>query len=87
MDVLKLVLRDSRFWAAVIALANAIVFFFVPTFPTTIWVAIDGVAAVVLAVLATNGSRAQVRATRALKQDMEAIAYKQMDANAAGKQE
>jgi hypothetical protein len=71
MDVVKLLLRDSRLWAAVLALANALVFFFVPTFPTTIWVAIDGVAAVVLAILATNGSRAQVRAERALQAEQE----------------
>jgi hypothetical protein len=71
MDVFKLLLRDSRFWAAVLALLNAIIFFFVPTFPTTIWVAIDGVAAVVLAILATNGSRAQVREARALQAEQE----------------
>ena len=71
MDVVNLLLRDSRFWAAVLALANAILFFFVPTFPTTIWVAIDGVAAVVLAILATNGSRAEVRATRAARANKE----------------
>ena len=64
MDTLKLVLRDSRFWGSVILLINAVLYFFVPTFPATIWAAFNGVAAIVIGYLATSGSRAQVRAMR-----------------------
>jgi uncharacterized membrane protein HdeD (DUF308 family) len=71
MDVVKLVLRDSRFWAAVILLIDAILYFFVPTFPETIWAAFNGVAAIIIGYLATSGSRAQVRAERALQAEQE----------------
>ncbi len=68
MDTFKLLLRDSRFWGAVILLINAILYYFVPTFPEAIWAAFNGVAAIIIAVLATTGSATKVRAARALKQ-------------------
>jgi hypothetical protein len=68
MDTFKLLLRDSRFWGACLLLLNAVLYFFVPTFPETIWAAFNGVAAIIIGVLATSASRAQVRAARALKQ-------------------
>ena len=73
MDALKILLTDSRFWAAVLALLNAIIFFFWPTFPMTIWIAIDALTAVVLAVLATKGTATKVRELHA-RQAMNASA-------------
>jgi hypothetical protein len=64
MDTLKLVLKDSRFWGSVILLINAVLYFFVPAFPTTIWAAFNAVAAIVIGYLATSGSVKQVRAMR-----------------------
>ena len=69
MDMFKLLLRDSRFWGAVILLINAMLYYFVPTFPEAIWAAFNGVAAIIIGVLATSGSRVQARAARALKQE------------------
>jgi hypothetical protein len=56
MDILKILLVDSRFWAAMLLLINAILYFFVPTFPATIWAAFDGVAAVIIGILASKGA-------------------------------
>jgi type III secretory pathway component EscV len=58
-------LRDSRFWAAVVALANVVLFFFVPTFPKEIWAAINAVLAVVIGTLATKGAVGKRQARRA----------------------
>jgi hypothetical protein len=67
MGILKILLVDSRFWAAVLFLVNAILYFFVPTFPVEIWVAIDGVAAVIIGALASKGAVKTNRAMRAAK--------------------
>ena len=47
-------LRDAKFWAAVVALLNAIVFFVDPQFPKEIWAAIDALLAVVIGSMATR---------------------------------
>jgi hypothetical protein len=49
-------LRDSRFWAAVVALLNVVLFYLVPTFPKEIWAAINAVLAVVIGALATKSA-------------------------------
>jgi hypothetical protein len=67
MDILKILLVDSRFWAAMLLLINAILYFFVPTFPATIWAAFDGVAAVIIGFLASNGAVKTNRANIAAK--------------------
>lgn len=58
-------LRDSRFWAAVVALLNVVLFFFVPTFPKEIWAAINALLAVVIGYLATKGAAAKSAERRA----------------------
>jgi MFS superfamily sulfate permease-like transporter len=65
MDALKILLTDSRWWAAVIALLNAVIYYFWPDFPATIWAAFNALVAVVLAVLATNGTVTKTRELRA----------------------
>lgn len=67
MDILKILLTDSRFWAAVLFLVNAVLYFFVPTFPKEIWVAIDGLAAVIIGMLASKGAVVTNRSMRAAR--------------------
>lgn len=61
---MDLLLRDSRFWAALLALVTAILLYFVPSFPKEIIAAFDALAAVIIGVLATRGAVAGVRARR-----------------------
>jgi len=58
-------LQDSRFWAAVVALLNVVLFYFVPAFPKEIWAAINAVLAIVIGYLATKGAAAKRQARMA----------------------
>lgn len=58
-------LKDSRFWAALILLVQAVLFYLAPQFPTEIWTAINTFLGIVLAILAGNGVMAQRRTARA----------------------
>lgn len=61
---MNILLKDSRFWAAVLVLINAILFYFMPDFPKEIWAAVDALAAVIIGSLAT---RTAVVTTRSLR--------------------
>ena len=65
MDALKLLVQDSRFWAAVLALFNVLIFTLWPDFPKPIWAAVDALAATILVVLSGKAARAGARALRA----------------------
>jgi hypothetical protein len=67
VDALKILLSDARFWAAVVALINAVLLYFVPDFPETIWAAFNALVAVILAILAANGTVQKSRAVRAAR--------------------
>jgi len=54
-ETLEILLRTPAFWAAVVLLLNALLYFFAPTFPTTIWAALDGLLAIVFAVFCGRG--------------------------------
>jgi hypothetical protein len=58
MDTIKILLRDGRFWVAVVALLNAIVFYLDPAFPKEIWAGIDALVAVVVAIVCVPAARA-----------------------------
>jgi len=45
-------LKSSKFWLAVLAMAQTIIFQFVPDFPQSVWMSIDGVLVVVIASIA-----------------------------------
>lgn len=45
-------LHSRKFWLAVFALVQTVLFQFVPDFPPTVWQAIDGVVAVLIASIA-----------------------------------
>lgn len=54
MDGLKSLLRSRKFWLATVALAQTIVFQFVPNFPKEVWQSIDGLIAVLIAAIAVE---------------------------------
>jgi hypothetical protein len=47
-------LRSRKFWLAVFALVQTLVFQFLPQFPQAVWVAIDGVIAVLIGSIAAE---------------------------------
>lgn len=63
-------LRDARFWSAVVVLLNAVLLYFVPNFPKEIWAAIDALLAIVIGSLATRGAVAKARARRAVREQI-----------------
>lgn len=69
METLTILTHDPKFWAALLALVNVLLYFFVPTFPQEIWAAIDALALVVFGVLTTRTTTATKRA-RALSRSV-----------------
>lgn len=51
MSVWSLLIRDARFWAALLLLVRALLYAFWPAFPAAAWAAVDAFAAAVLAIL------------------------------------
>jgi hypothetical protein len=49
---MKSLLVSRKFWLAIVALGQTILFQFVPSFPKDVWVAIDAVLAVLIASIA-----------------------------------
>jgi hypothetical protein len=62
MDIL---LKDSRFYAAVVALINVVLLYFVPTFPKEVWAAVDLLACIIIGALTARSTVTKV-ATRNL---------------------
>lgn len=48
----KSLLHSRKFWLAVLALVQTILFQFVPDFPDSVWVSINGVLVVLIATIA-----------------------------------
>jgi len=61
MDIL---LKDAKFWVAVVLLLKVILFYAIPTFPEEIWTAVDALLAVVIGAFAGVASRQLVVARR-----------------------
>jgi hypothetical protein len=51
---MEILMRDARFWVALLLLIRSVLFYAVPAFPEQIWVAIDTFVGVVLGILAGN---------------------------------
>lgn len=51
-NVLQALLHSRKFWIAVFALIQSVVFALIPNFPQTVWLAIDGMAAVLIGAIA-----------------------------------
>ena len=56
---MKSLLYSRKFWLAVFAVAQTVLFQFVPTFPPAVWQAIDGLVAVLIAAIATEDAAAK----------------------------
>ena len=59
---MAILIRDARFWVALLLLIRSVLFYVVPAFPEQIWVAIDTFVGVVLGILAGNNVVQQKRA-------------------------
>ena len=53
-------LKSRKFWLAVFAVAQTVLFNFIPDFPHEIWQAIDGLVAVLIAAIAAEDMAAKV---------------------------
>ena len=47
--------KDSRFWAALVLLGQAVLFYLAPNFPPEVWAAANAFLGVTLAILVGNG--------------------------------
>lgn len=56
--VLKSLLASRKFWIAIVALVQTIVFQFFPQFPKETWMAIDAVCAVLIGAIAHEDANA-----------------------------
>lgn len=63
---MKELLTDSRFWSALILLAQTLLFYLAPQFPAELWTAINTFLGVVLAILVGNSVMTK-RAARRVK--------------------
>lgn len=67
MDVVSMLIRDSRFWLALYALVQAILFYAVPDFPKEIWAAIDALIVVVIGIITGKAAAAKAAVARSMK--------------------
>lgn len=65
-ETFAILVRDPKFWTAVLFLAQTLLFLFVPGFPPELWTALSGVLAIVFAAFTTRATVAEKR-SRALK--------------------
>ena len=68
---MEILMRDARFWVALLLLVRSVLFYVVPAFPEQIWVAIDTFVGVVLGILAGNNV---VQTRRAAAADRRSVA-------------
>jgi hypothetical protein len=54
MDVLKRLIRDERFWLAVVDVIQILIFHFSPTFPPELWEKIHILILVLISVITAN---------------------------------
>mgnify|MGYP000855920015 CR=1 FL=1 len=54
MTVIKLLLRSRKFWLAVVAVVQTILFQYVPEFPKEVWLSINALLGVLIATIAAE---------------------------------
>lgn len=67
MTTFEILVHDAKFWAAVLLLLQAVLFFFVPEFPREIWAALSAVLGIVFAALTGRATVVESRRVRGLK--------------------
>lgn len=65
--MLDILLRDPKFYTALLFLIQTLLFFFVPGFPAEIWAALSAVLVIVFAALTTRSTVQKQRAEAAAK--------------------
>jgi len=58
-DVFEALLHSRKFWLMVVGLVQTVLFQFVPDFPMEVWLAIDGLLAVVITTIAVEDAAAK----------------------------
>ena len=61
LGVLELLRKSRKFWLAVAAVIQTIVFYLLPDFPDDLWQAIDGLIAVLIVAIAAEDAAAKAR--------------------------
>ena len=69
MVVINSLIRSRKFWLAVFALAQTVLFQFFPQFPDTIWQAIDGLVVVLIGAIAVEDAAQKFGAAYRQNQD------------------
>jgi len=64
VETISIIFHDPKFWAALVLLANVLVYYFWPTFPVPIWTAIDGLLAVIFAAFTAKSTVGEKRARK-----------------------
>ena len=59
LPVWKLLLQSRKFWLVLFGLVQTIVFHYLPDFPQDVWLAIDGLVAVLIATIAYEDAHRQ----------------------------
>ena len=62
MSGLKSLLYSRKFWLAIFALVQTLVFQYVPNFPDEVWQGINGIVIVLIAAIAVEDAGAKFRA-------------------------
>ena len=68
METINILIRDPKFWTAVLFLGQTILFLVVPGFPPELWTALSGVLAIAFAAFTTRTTVKRKRALRALRE-------------------
>lgn len=58
-EMINSLLKSRKFWIAVIAVIQTVLFQFVPDFPPAVWQSIDGLLAVLIATIAWEDAAAK----------------------------
>lgn len=61
MSGLKSLLYSRKFWLAMVALIQTLVFTFVPNFPQEVWIAIDAVLVALIGAIAVEDAAAKIK--------------------------
>ena len=63
MNPLELLLRSRKFWLAVVAVAQTVVFALIPNFPDEVWAAINVILLWLIGTIAVEDAAGKLRVT------------------------
>jgi type III secretory pathway component EscV len=68
METINILMRDPKFWVAILFLLQTVLFLVVPGFPAELWTALSGVLAIVFAAFTTKATVERKRELRELRE-------------------